>query len=248
MNRHWAMMAIAILLCVSVASIAQAQALPQGQPQSPRGAAGSQALQGTRIASLDVNFVFKNHERFKAALDGMKRSYEAAEEEVKKDSENINKAREALQDFHKGTPEYKAREEDLLKKQAELQTKVQLKKNELVQREAENYNAVYQEILQETQSFCKANAIDMVVRINNEPANLEQPNSVLGYINRQVVWSDSSLDITLDILQRLNSRGGAAANPASANRAAAPGTRPTVPFRDGSIPAIRSFREMKSFY
>jgi Skp family chaperone for outer membrane proteins len=230
MNRQWVLVAIAVLSCASVASVTEAQNVPVGQPQ--RGAVAQQSLPGTRIAMIDINRIFKSHERFKGAMENMKRNVEVAEEEVRKDNEAMKKLAEDLQGMHKGTPEYKAMEEELTRRETNLQVKLKMKKNELVQREAENYNLVYQEILQETTSFCQEYAIDMVVRINNEPVNVEQPNSVLGYINRQVVWNNPSLDITDQILSRLNSRGGAAAaNPASANRAAAPNARQQVPFK-----------------
>jgi Skp family chaperone for outer membrane proteins len=228
-SRHWAIAAAAILSLSVFVSLAQAQTQTPAQPQA-RAAAG-QALPGTRIALLDVNRIFKSHERFKAAMEGMKHNVEAAETQVRNDRNAITKLGEDLQLLKKGTPDYKALEEELTKRQADLQVAVQLKKNEFVQREAENYNAVYQEILQETNYFCRENAIDVVLRFNGESVDVEQPNSVLSFINRQVVWNNPGLDITDQILQRLNGRAGGAA-PATANRAnsAAQPARPTVPF------------------
>lgn len=227
---HWAIAATIVLSLSLFAQSASAQS-PQAAPGQPAAHSGAgQALPGTRIALLDVNRIFKNHERFKAAMEGMKHNVEAAETDVRKQRDAITKLIEDLQMLKKGTPEYKELEEAIAKRQADLQVAVGLKKNEFVQREAENYNAVYQEILQEVNYFCRENAIDVVLRFNGEAADVEQPQSVLAFINRQVVWNTPGLDITDAVLQRLNGRGGVPASTATRTNSAAPAARATVPF------------------
>ena len=85
------------------------------------------------------------------------------------------------------------------------------------------YHNVYQEIWQATDYFCKQHGIDMVLRFNGEPVDVQRPDSVLTFINRPVVWYDPGLDITDAILQDVNRP---AANPAAADRAAAQPAEP----------------------
>jgi hypothetical protein len=81
------------------------------------------------------------------------------------------------------------------------------------------YHQVYQEILQATDYFCKQRGIDMVLRFNGEPVDVQRPDSVLNFINRPVVWYDPGLDITDLILQDVNRAGP---NPATAGQPPSP--------------------------
>lgn len=213
-SHRLAVLAAAVLSLSYLISVALAQAPARA------GAAPSMAL-------LDVSYIFKNHARFKGMMEDMKADVERAEAQVKTDREAIGKLAERLQEFRKGTPDYKQMEEELAKRQADLAVRVNLQKNEFLQREATIYHNVYQEILQATDYYAKQNNIDMVLRFNGDPVDVQRPDSVLTHINRPVVWYQKNLDITPAILQELNRT---AINPASANRGAAP-ARQGVPFQ-----------------
>ena len=174
-----------------------------------RGPGAGHATRGRRpaLALLDVSRIFKNHQRFKGMMDDMKADVERAEAQVKAEREAITKLAERLQEFHKGTTDYNEMEEELAKRQADLQVQVQLQKNEFLQREAKIYHNVYQEIWQATDYFCKQNGIDMVLRFNGEPVDVDRPDSVLTYINKPVVWYRRGLDITRPDLAGVESDG-----------------------------------------
>ena len=101
-----------------------------------------------------------------------------------------------------------------------------MQKNEFLQREATIYNNVYQELSQATDDYCRRNGIDMVLRFNGDPADMQRPETVLTFINKPVVWYDKNLDITYPVLQDLNRT---AFTPRSADQRAAP-MRPVSPF------------------
>jgi Skp family chaperone for outer membrane proteins len=204
----------AVLAAVLSLSFACSQVMAQA-PAAPAA--------GPRLALIDVSRIFKNHERFKGMMNDMKTAVEQAEADVKREREEMTKLAEQLQEFRKGTPNYKQLEEDLAKRQADLTVRVSLRKNEFLAREAKIYHAVYQEILQATDYFCKQNRIDMVLRFNGDPVDVDKPESVLTWINKPVVWYDRGLDITDAILADLNRN---AATPANARQPARPG----VPF------------------
>lgn len=209
-SHRWAILAVLLSLGYG-ASLAMAQG-----PAAP-------STTGPRMALLDVSKIFKNHQRFKGMMEDMKADVERAEAQVKTGRETIIKMAERLREFRKGTPDYKQMEETLAKRQAELAVQVQLQKTDFLQREAKIYHAVYQEIWQATDYFCKQNRIDMVLRFNGAQVDVESPESVLTHINKPVVWYDRGLDITDAILQDLN-RTAINPNPSNA-------TRPAVPFR-----------------
>ena len=65
-----------------------------------------------------------------------------------------------------------------------------------MQRRGADLQHAYQEILERTDYFCQQTGIDMVLRFNGEKVDLNQPESVLSFINRPVVWYATDLDIT----------------------------------------------------
>jgi Skp family chaperone for outer membrane proteins len=200
---RWAMLAMVVLSLDCWVSLAVAQ-------QAPVRPAG-----GPNIALLDVNFIFKNHARFKGMMEDMKADVERAEARVKADRETISKLAEQMQTFRKGTQDYQQMEEEFAKRQADLAVKVQMQKNGFLQQEAKIYHSVYQEIWQATDYFTKQNGIDIVLRFNGDPVDVDRPDSVLAFINKPVVWYQKNLDITPAILQELNRT---AINPAAAQQ------------------------------
>ncbi len=190
-SHRWAILAAIVVSLSYVVSFAVAQ-------QQARPAAGP------NVALLDVSYIFKNHSRFKDQMQDMKTDVQRAEEKVKGERDRLNKLAEGLQEFRKGTPDYKQMEAELAKGQADLAVQVNLQKNEFLQREATIYHNVYQEILQATDYYCKQNSIDMVLRFNGDPVDVQRPDSVLNFINKPVVWYQKGMDITPMILADLN--------------------------------------------
>jgi Skp family chaperone for outer membrane proteins len=202
---------------ISLAVAQNSSAAPAGQP-----AAG-----GPRLALIDITRIFKTHAGFKQMMEDMKRNVQAAETKVKTEREAINKLiTEALPSFNKGTQQYADMEEQIASRQAKLAVDVNRQKSEFLQRESMIYHSVYQEILHTTDYFCKEHGIDMVLRFNGEPVDIQRPESVLTFINRPVVWYDPGLDITDLVLQGMNRQGP---NPATADQR---GAQPPAPFND----------------
>jgi Skp family chaperone for outer membrane proteins len=175
---------------------------------------------GLNVALLDVTYIFNNHVRFKRMKEEMTADVERAQQQMTKDRDELKKLAEKLQEFNKGTQNYQQLEEELAKRQADLQVRVQLQKNQFVQQEATIYHNVYQEILQATEYYCKQNNIDMVIKFNGDPVDANNPQSIQNELFKPIVWYQKSLDITPAISQELNR---SAAAPQAAQR-------PGVPF------------------
>ncbi len=157
----------------------------------------------SRIAVIDISYVFKNHARFKQTMEDMKKDVEAFEAELKQNGAQLQKYQEQLREHHAGSPEYKRIAEQIAGFQGQVQAKTQLKRNEFLQKEARIYYNVYKEILDEVAFFAQRHGIELVVRFNSEPIDPENRKSVLEGVNRAVVFQ-RHLNITFDILERLN--------------------------------------------
>lgn len=177
------------------------------------------------IALLDVSHIFKKHARLKAMMDEMKQEVSRAEAWVKNENGALTKLKERLKDFRPGSPEFKSLEETVAKRHSELAIKIQQQKREFLQREAQIYHNVYREIQQEANYYCAAKGVAVVFRFTRQPAEVDDPNSVLGEINKPVVTYAKNLDITDLILSQLNRRPvGGNPNPIGTRQ------RPGVPF------------------
>ena len=216
-SHRWAILALLVSFgyLISLAVAQNTAAVPAGQPMGG----------GPRLALIDITRIFKTHARFKQMMEDMKRDVQAAEARVKAERLAIDKLiQEALPALNKGTKDYADMEEQIANRQAKLAVDVNRQKGEFLQRESMIYHQVYQEILQATDYFCKQRGIDMVLRFNGEPVDVQRPDSVLNFINRPVVWYDPGLDITDLILQDVNRPGP---NPATADQR---GGQPPSPF------------------
>ena len=197
--------------------------------QQPVRSTARSAYGGAPVALVDVNHLFQNHPGFSARMDDLKAAVENAEKWVKQERDSIRKAAENADRFRKGTPDYKAMEEQLAKRQAELAAKVQLQKRDFYDREAKVYHTIYQEIEQEVAYYAQANNIAMVLRFNGEPMDSEDPKDVLRGINKPVVYHNQQLDITPVILSQIQrryqgaARGGAAPTNTGQRQANRPG-------------------------
>lgn len=189
-------------LALGVACWCASLPLAWGQAALP---VAGRAVPSGNIALIDIKYIFEKHARFKMMMDDLKADVERAEAQVQAEQEAIKKLIERLENF-RGTAEYKAMEEEVAKRQSDLTVQIQLQRKEFLQREARIYYHVYQEILQELAYYCPQKGVDIVFRFTGDPVDVENPNSVLGFVNRPVVWYGRDRDITGIILESLNRR------------------------------------------
>jgi Skp family chaperone for outer membrane proteins len=157
------------------------------------------------VALIDVTYIFKNHVRFKQAMDRMKEDAKAFEAVMKNKGSDLNNRRRALEDqFRQGTPEYKRQEEILAREAADLNLQAQLKKKEILEQEAKVYYNVYREIQDAVAYHAQRFGLSVVIRHTSDPIDPQDRASVMQGITGPVVYYQRDLDITGEILQRLN--------------------------------------------
>lgn len=206
----------AALACLVVVSLAVSPASAQTAPRPS-------------IALLDVNYIFKNHTRFNAMRADLTAEVERAEQQLKSQRDELQKQQDALKDFKPGSVEYKQREQDLARRVADLNIRMQAQRKEFLLKEAGIYNTVYKEIQQVVAYYANQQGFTAVVKFNGDPAQEDDPDTVLRTINQDVVWYAPGLDITPVILEQLNRRAVSSASGTNAP-ASNPSSRPGVPF------------------
>ncbi len=201
MKRQFASIVCAAVVGLAhVPAFAQAPvAVPQGQPQQVRPASPT-----SHVAVIDVGYIFKNHARFKAAMDKMKDEVMAAENALKGERDRINGLMEQLKGFNVGTPEYKKLEAEIAKAQGDFNVNAQLQKKDFMDREAKVYLQVYTEIERAVGQFARDHGIAAVFRFDGDPVDGGDRNQILRGITKPIVYYEGGNDITPDILKMLN--------------------------------------------
>jgi Skp family chaperone for outer membrane proteins len=189
--------------------------------QAPRGI-------GSPVAILDLTYIFKNHLRFQQMSDGMRRDVDAAENALKTDRDGYRKMTEQLETYRKGTPEYRAMEEELAKKAAELNLRVSIQKKDFLEQEAKIYYNVYQEIVEHVKYYSEQHGIALVLRFNGDPVDRNDPQEVLKELNKSVLYYNRAIDITPIILEEINRKtpGGPQGGVPQTSTPGAPGFAP----------------------
>jgi len=166
----------------------------------PAGAAAGAPYRGP-VALVDVGYIFKTHPRFQQKMEAMKKEVEAFQTELKTEHQDITKKTEKLTLLNPGTPDYKRQEEEIAHGRGSLQARAQLKQEEFLKREAQEYLAFYNDVQKAVGSFAYNNRIAIVLRFNRDEMDPNDRGSVLQGVNRPVVSFDPALDITDDVMR-----------------------------------------------
>lgn len=200
------MAAVAVLLtAVSTSGSALAQS-----------SAGANA-QKYGIAVIDINYIFKNHQKFRASMDGMKGNFQATDTQLKAEQQKIVAAEKNKTQFKPGSPEFNQVDEQIVKMKAGLQVEVTQKRKRLVEQEAKIYYDTYREVDQAIGYYAKRQGIGLVFRFNGDEADPNNRESILRSINKAVHFQNQ-VDITPDVLAMINGAGATATRPAEGAR------------------------------
>jgi Skp family chaperone for outer membrane proteins len=178
---------------------------PDGYP--PRGPA-AQTRPAPAIAVIDISVIFKKHLGFKQAMAAMDADVKRAEEIFKGKKEDFQTRAAVLKNLAPGSQDYSAKEKELATLQSELNVEVQLQQKQFMQKEAGVYYSTYQEIQAEVDAIAAANGLAVVLKVNGDPPNAQDPKAILSHLNKDVVWYDHRLDITNLVADRINAKYG----------------------------------------
>jgi Skp family chaperone for outer membrane proteins len=212
LNRKKVMMAASLAAALTTFGLLDAQQPNQGGP-NPAGANASKYS----VAVVDISYIFKKHERFKATMDQMKKEMESIENDLKADREKIAQQEQQRNQYNVGSAEYKKMDEDIARQMAEFNLKMGKIRKEFLEREAKVYYQTYLEVVDAVKYYAKRQNIGLVLRFNGEPVDPNRRDDVLREINKPVVVEDN-IDITPDVLALINrdqSGGGPAAGQAT---------------------------------
>jgi Skp family chaperone for outer membrane proteins len=191
-----------------------------GQPRPGAAAAPAAGAASTAppvaVAAIDLSKILKEGNHFNAMMDGMKVEVEAAEKRLNADRQAIADLEEQFKKaiaqnspsrLLPGSPEYKQREEDLIKRKNDFNVAASIQKKDLMEKETKVYFIVYKEINEEVTKFAQYYNIQMVLRYNSDtPLDGTDRNEVARLMSKPIFYLKPELDITGQILGSLNTK------------------------------------------
>jgi Skp family chaperone for outer membrane proteins len=203
----WAAVAAGTLQFVTAATPLFAQAPAVGRPAMPV----AQRPSGTNVAVIDISLVFEKYPKFQAQMQALKGEVEAFEKKLRVEQEKMTKLRDDLQGYTPGSPQYKAKEEEMAKMGSSVQVDMALQRKEFLEKEARIYFDAYNEVYGVVAELADRHDIKLVLRFNSEEMKPEDRSSVLQGVNRAVVFQ-RNLNITGLVVKEL---GGSMEAPAA---------------------------------
>lgn len=155
------------------------------------------------IAVVDVGYIFKNHQRFKTTMEGMKSEMQGIEKSLKSKREGIAQKEAERNEYNLGTPEYKGLDEEVARQKADFNVEMTQLRKDFLEREAKVYHQTYLEVDETVRYYAERQNIGLVLRFNGEKPDPNRRDDVLRSINKPVVFQNN-IDITPDVLSLLN--------------------------------------------
>lgn len=192
MTKFFSAAAVAIVLAGSFVGSASAQAPVGGSPQvSP-------------VATLDMAYLFRNHIHYKTLDDALRAEVSAAEQSFVGEQKALQDLSRRLNEYRPGTPEYKATEEELAKKDADLRLRGAIMQKNFAEKKAKNYYDVLQQVKAYVRHHAETYGIMLVVNFNGDEIDGTNPQSVMRGLSETVLYQHRNVDITPVILEYCN--------------------------------------------
>ncbi len=160
------------------------------------------------IAIVDLNYIFDNYPKFKAATDQLKAEVEAASQMIQRRQDAIQaKAKQRDDTYKRNTLEWDQMNEQLTKELADIEADKQIMRRDFERKETKLYYTSYMEIIGEVNAFAQERQLTMVFRFNGDKVG-DNPDSaeVQKFLNRAVLYYNPNIDITPIVLDKLNRR------------------------------------------
>lgn len=180
----------------------------------------------TRIALIDMGYVFKNYKKFEDLKKDVNDAAQMAQEKAKG---YIQQAQALQEEMKSGTyagdsPEYLDRERQIIQLSSKFETFKALSNKDLVQRNAQTHKAVYEDVVRIVNAVAERDGYTLVMQFNRDAQSGEDPQKVSQAMARQIVFSQSQDDISDIVLNYLNrkyesSAGTPASKPTSPEKA-----------------------------
>lgn len=180
--------------------------------------ASAQEKSAHRIAVVDVAKIFKEHPGIRAQVEKIETELKTYDGQLQGKRQELKQAAEKLKTYKVGTPDYSQQEELVASMESKLRLEMARKRKELSDAEARIYYDNYQKIVAGVKFLAEYHNINLVLRYNSEEMNLEQGDSVIRGVMKNIVYHDQGLDMTTGVMQYLDKTMDRVASPPASSQ------------------------------
>ncbi len=160
-----------------------------------------------QVGLIDMAYVFKEYDKFKALREELQSEIERSDAQAKAMIEEMQQLQQQAQSgqLKQDSPEFKQIEQAMIQKQADLESFRKVQQRDFLRKESEIYKQVYLETQKAVQLYAQHFNYTLIMRFNRAKVEeAENPQAVLQSMNRQVVFNRGQDDITQPVLDYLN--------------------------------------------
>lgn len=157
-----------------------------------------------KVAYIDMGEIFQKTQAYKNAIDKMKKQTTELEEKFKSEYEDMKNLAEVLKGYPPESDDYKRTEAELGKKELDFKYRQAEARKDFEKRINDVQYKLYQQIERVARKFCGENGIGVLLRHNTSSPDGTKPEQVLRAINQSLVVADPRLNVTEQVLARLN--------------------------------------------
>jgi len=188
---------IAIFIAIAICAPSNLFAKP---PTAVKRNRAKNALRGPCF--FDTARFFKESVHFKAAIEELQKTIQDMESKMNAEKDELHKKTELLPLL---TEERRAEMTEQIKQaKADLVVRISIQRKEFMDREAAIYKEHWQRIQRVIAAYCKSNGITSVLRVDTKVISDSDPQAIIRMVNNPVVWYSPEMDITDEILKKLN--------------------------------------------
>jgi Skp family chaperone for outer membrane proteins len=160
----------------------------------------------TRLGFIDMNKAYDTYRKRKDLSDALQVKSNAVQGELKKRANEIEEEAGKLNTLNPGTPEYveRARRVEIAKYSLDLDRK--MARSELQDEQNKKLGAIYKEICQEAEAYMAEHGLAAVYLYLPPDFDVGAGNIDLFSGTRAVLARDAQLDVTKEVVDRLNAQ------------------------------------------
>jgi Skp family chaperone for outer membrane proteins len=168
-----------------------------------------------KVAVVDVARILKEHATIQAEVKRVEQDLKDYDALLAAKKEELKKSVELLKSYQVDSPEYAAQEEKIADSESRLRLEMNRKRKELVDAEAQIYYKNYLLISDAVKRIADYHKIDLVLRYNGEEMSLENQETVIRGVMKDIVYRNERIDMTVAVMQMLDQVSQAKAKPAT---------------------------------
>lgn len=158
----------------------------------------------TVVGTIDLDYVFKNYDKVKAANKELAAAIQVKKGELMKYDDEARSVVEMMKKLQPTSDDYHKHENKLTELKARMEASKESAERDITLRQAETMATLYKEVQAYAKWVAQHRGITHVMSAANTPPSGSDPNTVLAAVNRPVIYSDPANDITNDVVYYLN--------------------------------------------